>query len=83
MNMKIPGAHLYIVSNECKKKIRKTHAPIFFRTCVDKMMSTDKRQTDTQGEHNIPPPPTSFAAGIKISYTAMMCAFVLNFSGFL
>ena len=45
-------------------------------------MSTDKRQTDTQGKHNIPPP-TSFAAGIKISYTAMMCAFVLNFSGFL
>ena len=34
--MKIPGADLYIVSNECKKKSDKTHAPIFLEHAMTK-----------------------------------------------
>ena len=45
ISMKIPGAHLQMVSNECVNFLKKSMQP-FLRTCVDKLMSTDGGQTD-------------------------------------
>ena len=47
INMKIPNAHLQIVSNECTNFLEKCIYPSL-RTFVDKIMSTDERQTDRQ-----------------------------------
>ena len=49
INMKIPNAHLQIVStrNDCTNFLEKCIYPSL-RTCVDKIMSTDERQTDRQ-----------------------------------
>ena len=51
--MKIPGAHLHMVSNKCTNFQKNLHS--FYTTCVDKIMSTvtdeqtDRhRQTDRQ-----------------------------------
>ena len=57
--MKILGAHLQLVSNQ-HTLFRKKSFTYFFRTCVDKIMSTDGR-TDRQTD--IYPPQTSFAGG--------------------
>ena len=52
--MKIPGAHLQIVMSA---QISEKSMHPSLRTCVDKIMSTDgtDRQTDGQGETNILP----------------------------
>ena len=79
INMKILGAHLYIVSNECKK-IRKTHAPFFLEHGWTKSCPQTRNRRQTRWAQH--PPPHFITTGIMITYTAMMCTFVWKFSGF-
>ena len=47
--MKIPGAHLHMVSNKCTNFQKNLHS--FYTICVDKIKSTDSdRETDGQTE---------------------------------
>ena len=46
--MKIPGAHLQMVSNQCTISEKSMH--LFLRTCVDNIMSSEGGQTNTERE---------------------------------